>query len=188
MSKVLYITKWVSLKESSTGFQFLERKGKDSVAILLFKVENNELYCLIRKQPLCALLDGVKDHVLGNCPITGSIEQDENYKITAIREVEEESGYILNIDKLVDIGFYIVGTQTNEKCFIYIADVTGLKNKIPEGDGSLDESVSYNEWVKFKDIKNESYSGLAIIYLRFIQALNSPDFNLAYLKEYVKEV
>ncbi len=185
MSRILYNTKWVKLKESKSGFQFLERKGVNSIAVLLLKIENNELFGLVRKQPLCALSTKDKDQILGNCPITGSIdmvgEEFESPETCAIREVEEEAGY--KISKIHDLGTYIVGTQTNEKCHCYISDVTGMANDTPMGDGSEDEAMSYNVWVPFKDILSENYSGLVFICSRIMM---NKDKELDYLLEYIK--
>lgn len=189
-NKVLFSTNWVKLKETKTGFQYLERKGRDSIAVLLLRIENNKLECLIRKQPLCALLDDLSDFAfaLGNCPITGSLEIKEDPKKCTVREIKEEAGYDVPEKNLSYVGSYIVGTQTNEKCYMYIANVTDLTNTIPEGDGSEDEKVSYNEWVSINSISNEPYSGLAIIYLRLLQLVKAKKYNkFVHLLQYIEE-
>jgi 8-oxo-dGTP pyrophosphatase MutT (NUDIX family) len=123
---VLFSTPWITVKETPDGFQFLERKGKDSVAIFLFRRNNvviNKYEVLIRQQRLCIDNPGVgQEPNLYPCPITGGIDANENPEEAAVREVLEESGFSA---KVLPLGRYIVGTQTNEICYLFYADVTG---------------------------------------------------------------
>jgi hypothetical protein len=52
MTKYLYKNKWVSLKQTSKGFVYGERRNVNSTASLLFKKENNNYKFLLRYQPL----------------------------------------------------------------------------------------------------------------------------------------
>lgn len=189
MTRILFSTKWVKLMESSSGFHYLERKGKDSIAVLLLKIENDELKCLIRKQPLCALRTSDNQHldeILGSCPITGSMELNEDPIECTVREIEEESGFTIKPELLNTLGTYIVGTQTNEICSMFVADVTGLNNTEAKGDGSACENASHNEWISFNKIQNEVYSALPIMYLRIINLIKSSDSKLNYISKYIK--
>ncbi len=47
--------------------------------------------------------------------------------MAAVREVKEEAGYTVD---LLPLGRYISGTQTNEICYLFYADVTGLEPEI----------------------------------------------------------
>jgi len=57
--KVIFSTQWIVVKESPRGFQYLERKGKDSVAVFLLRKSGknsdqcNQCEVLIRHQHLC---------------------------------------------------------------------------------------------------------------------------------------
>lgn len=154
--KTIFKTKWISVKETSKGFQFLERKGVNSIACFLIKESNRGLLnlkdkydVLIRYQPLP--IDNSSDQDLFPCPITGSIEENETYEDCAMREVYEESGYKIGIPSF--IGSYFCSTQSNEEVFMYLYDVTNLSYGIPKGDGEKYESISYNQWEPLTNLK-----------------------------------
>jgi len=165
--KVLYKTERVALKETHRGFQFLERKGKDSVAIFLIRrnpLVDSKLEVLIRYQPLCvdnSEINGVPR--LFACPLTGSISGDESPEVAASREAFEEAGYSVQV---LPLGNYIVGTQTNEVCYMYYADVTALYPQTPPQDGSYFESISKNEWQPLDYLQECEFSACQLGYFR----------------------
>ena len=158
--KTIFQTNWISIKETSRGFQFLERRGKDSVAVFLIR---NGSEVLIRQQPLCIDNGETTQKLqLYPCPVTGGLEKGEMPKECAIREVYEETGY--RIDVLHELGKYIVGTQTNEVCYLYWADVTHLIPDEATQDGTYFESISRNEWQPFSYLKNCDYAACQLGY------------------------
>lgn len=99
--KTIFSTDWISVKETARGFHYLERKGRDSVAIFLVRRSNlnrGEYEVLIRQQPLCIdILDINEEHKLYPCPITGGIEEGELPEEAAVREVYEEAGFSVQV-------------------------------------------------------------------------------------------
>lgn len=170
--KIIFSTELIAVKESSRGFQYLERKGKDSVAVFLFRRKSNfkqDYEVLIRQQPLC--LDNQKlseKAKLYPCPITGSISEDETPEAAAVREAKEEGGFLTHV---LLLGQYIVGTQTNEICYMYYADVTGLEAEIPSQDGTYFELVSKNEWHPIDYLNQCDYAACQIGYFRLQNVL-----------------
>ena len=160
--KIIFDNKWMQVKETFRGFIYSQRKNKNSIALLLY---NNQNEILVRFQPMCAVEElGQEENRIAPCCITGSVDKDKSYLEIAIEEAQEEAGYdVRNCIKYV--GNYIVSTQTNEICYCYIADVTGLKQTQIKGDGSFFESISYNKWVNIKDVKklDNLYGGLLIL-------------------------
>jgi 8-oxo-dGTP pyrophosphatase MutT (NUDIX family) len=72
---------------------------------------------LIRQQPLCIDNSDINEkHRLYPCPITGGIDEGELPEKAAVREVYEEAGFSVRV---LPLGKYIVGTQTNEICYMY---------------------------------------------------------------------
>lgn len=143
--KTLFSTHLVSLDETVYGFQFLERRGKDSVAIFLVRRNGlivNQFEVLVRYQPLCvdsSEVDGIPK--LFPCPLTGSLGEGEEPQAAAVRETFEEASFAV---EMLPLGQYIVGTQTNEICYMFYADVTGVDPQIAPQDGSFFEAASHN--------------------------------------------
>ncbi|BAY74358.1 putative NUDIX hydrolase [Nostoc linckia NIES-25] len=170
--RVIFSTQWIAIKESPRGFQYLERKGKDSVAVFLLRKsgKNLESYeVLIRQQHLCIdnrEIDG--QFTLFPCPVTGALEEGESPEATAQREVYEETGYKIQVSPL---GQYVVGTQVNEICYLYYANVTGIKPDVAQQDGTYMESIAKNEWYPFQYLESCEYSGCQIGYLKLYKIL-----------------
>lgn len=183
---VLFQTNWVKVRGSSKGFHYLERKGKDSIAVFL--VQNSSVSklqhetqnahhetkyeVLIRQQPLCIDNREINGSlVLYPCPITGAIDSGESPLEAANREVYEEAGYRVEVQPL---GRYIIGTQTNEICYLYYADVTGIKPDPAPQDGSYFESISRNEWHPLEYLCQCEYSACQIGYFKLSLLLAQP--------------
>lgn len=172
VDKVIFSTRWITVKESPRGFQYLERKGKDSVAVFLLRNSGGEpeqCEVLIRKQHLCIdnrEIDG--KFRLFPCPVTGALEDGELPEATAQREVYEETGYRVEASPM---GQYIVGTQVNEICYLYYADVTNMKPDVPQQNGTYLESIAQNEWHPFKYLESCDFSACQIGYLKLRKIL-----------------
>ncbi len=172
MDKVIFNTQWITVKESPRGFQYLERKGKDSVAVFLLRKSGKNLEqheVLIRQQHLCIdnrEVDG--KFRLFPCPVTGALEKGETPEAAAEREVYEETGYTVQVSPL---GRYIVGTQVNEICYLYYADVTNMKPDVAQQDGTYMEAIAHNEWHPFEYLESCEYSACQIGYLKLQKIL-----------------
>ena len=168
VEKIIFKTNWISILETEKGFQYLRRKGKNSVAIFLVRDGKLGQEALIRYQPLPIQNN---DDSLFPCPITGSIDEGESPINTAIREVLEESGYDIR-DNIVNLGKYVVGTQTDEIVHMFYADVNNKINATPENDGGYHESISKNIWEPLSNLKNYQYSACQIMYYKLNEVLN----------------
>lgn len=170
--KELLKTKWVSVIETSNGFQYFQRKGKDSIALFLLKQENDKLKVLVRFQPLP--LDNNPDlyaQKLYPCPITGGMYEGNDPKTTAIHEAKEEAGYDIE-NEIKYLGKYVTSTQSSEIVYMFYADVTELTQEEPKGDGTEFEKISNNEWRDFLDLKNFDYSACKIGFSMLLDKLN----------------
>jgi hypothetical protein len=167
--KILFSTANIAIKETARGFHYLERLGIDSVAIFLVKKNQSDYFpknyeVLIRMQPLCLNnieVDGKQQ--LCACPFTGRIEPGETPEQAAVRETLEESGYSTQVKPL---GRYIVGTQTNETCYLYYADVTDIEPETALQDGTYFESVSENVWHPLEYLNKCDYVACQLGYYR----------------------
>jgi 8-oxo-dGTP pyrophosphatase MutT (NUDIX family) len=117
---------------------------------------------LIRQQHLCVDNREVDGKLrLFPCPVTGALEVRESPAAAAQREVYEETGYRV---KVVPLGQYIVGTQVNEICYLYYADVTGIRPDAARQDGTYLESIARNEWHPLEYLEACDYSACQIGY------------------------
>ncbi|BAC44089.1 predicted MutT-like hydrolases [Malacoplasma penetrans HF-2] len=181
-NKLIIKTKYLSMYKTEKGFYYCQRASINSVALLCYKKENNEYLFLIRYQPLPEIEEKERWDQLYPCPITGSIDENEIPIETVIRECWEEAGIKINKDLVYEINPSIATTQMNEKIFFYLCDVTGLKESIPENDGSIFESVSKNLWVTEKELLNLidnqiCMQGLSICYFHFLKIKNKLVFS-----------
>jgi 8-oxo-dGTP diphosphatase len=162
--KIIYESpgRWIKVIETPHKFYYCERKGIDSVAVFLIKkTAEGDYLALMKLQPLPIHNPPLQaKQRLFVCPITGSIEEKEAPELAAKREALEEGGY--DIPSLEELGSYIVGTQTNEVCYLFVADVTDIPRSEPKGDGSYFESVSKEMWVALQDLHKYEYAACRI--------------------------
>jgi len=172
--KTIFSTDLIVIKETPRGYHYLERKGRDSVAIFLVRSRNlnqREYEVLIRQQPLCINIPDINvAHQLYPCPITGGINEGELPEEAAVREADEEAGFSVQV---LPLGKYIVGTQTNEICYMYYGDVTGIEPKVAQQDGSYFESISTNEWHPLDYLNQCDYAACQIGYFRLRNILET---------------
>jgi 8-oxo-dGTP pyrophosphatase MutT (NUDIX family) len=91
------------------------------------------------------------------------LEEGESPEAAALRETYEETGYRVPVSAF---GHYIVGTQVNEVCYLYSADVTGIEPDIAPQDGTYMESIGRNEWHPFEYLKDCDYAACQIGYAK----------------------
>lgn len=173
METIVFDGKWLKVKKTPKGYFFSERKGINSIAVLLYRkiIKNSREYLevLVRLQPLpidnSQSNDDKEIPKLFECPITGSLEEGISSIGQTRIEVMEEAGYDIPEGGFKYVGEYYVGTQTNEKVFMYIVnvDTVGTERVDIGGDGSYFESISKNEWKNIFEVLDAKYSGLNII-------------------------
>ncbi len=145
--------KWMNVFETEDHFIYAERRGKDSIAVLAYRLVDNDYEFLIRWQLLPAT--SVREHKLMPCCITGSL-WDQTDLIAAVKsELYEEGGIKLNDNNRIKAHkSFISSTQMSETTHVYIVDVTNLEQEAISGDGSYLESISETKWTSHDDLKN----------------------------------
>ena len=103
-------------------YRYAERKGKDSVAFILFddsRFRNGFNFGLIHefKPPIRSWL---------TTAYGGSIDSNLPLNRLVQREVEEEAGLKVTMDAIISMGSYFVSTQMNQFCHLFIAHVNPL--------------------------------------------------------------
>lgn len=172
-SKELFKTKWIGIYESEKGFNYCQRASINSVAALIIRKVDDQYEFMIHYQPLPEIIEKKSWDQCFPSTITGSIESNETPKQCIIREILEESGFIINESNILQEFTVVATTQMNEKVFCYLIDVTGNNQYETQPDGSCFEEVSHNKWhsqTEFEQILNNelTLSSLWAIYGKFL--------------------
>jgi 8-oxo-dGTP pyrophosphatase MutT (NUDIX family) len=73
------------------------------------------------------------------------LERDETPEENVIKEVYEETNYIIRKENIKAQNVNVATTQMNETVFTFIVDITKAKHiDKSQGDGSLFENISQN--------------------------------------------
>lgn len=180
MSKILYKNYWIDLKQTDRGFVYAQRRNINSTASLLFKKVGNEYKFLLRFQPLPELsISNTNWRRLYPCCVTGSLETSELPLQNAIKEIYEETNYVVDKNNFITQGQSVSSTQMNELVYIYVVDISNAKHVDKKsGDGSVFENISKNKWITHSMLKkiliNKNFiylSSLASAYLLFANKL-----------------
>jgi len=150
--EVLSENEWVDLREMRVpkmginGYVYAhEAHGHGhGVAILPFRRNPTtaEISCLLRVEVVpCWGLDPT------NCAITGSWDHEgEDFAQTAVRELKEEAGYEVTVDKLIPLGTCRGTKALDTLYYLYGVDVTDMEQGIATGDGSELEDKATTDW------------------------------------------
>lgn len=164
IEKTLIRTDWISLKQNGHYiYSHEERCDGRIVAVLPYRrKEDYSIEYLIRKERNLAweVNSKNKDHV--TC-ITGGVDSgdpDDAAK-TALQEIEEEAGFVIPLSKLYDVGIRRASKSNTAHYYLFLANLTLVKQtKIPEGDGSEDETLSYCYWASGEEMRDTSNDAL----------------------------
>jgi len=164
-SKVLFDTPYIKVKEAPNDKYFYsERKGIDSVAFIL-KDSKKGLYGLIseRKPPLdervverairktvdfdletkkaflVTAFGGSNDKIdIETYKNMGDVERITTFMNTVVDEVREEAGFKIKPSRVSFCGKVFVSTQQNQFCYLYVVDVTDIKQGKPEYENAVE--------------------------------------------------
>lgn len=160
MIKTLFENNFVAIKENM-GYSYLHivRSNGRLVAILPYRVVNGEQEYLARVE-ICPA------HSLeaATYSITGGVEKNESLVAAAKRELNEESGYTVEMEDFVHLGEVRPSKQSDTIVGLFAVDVSNKEQHAILGDGSRWEQNASVKWVSFED-------GLNVVDPLFITAL-----------------
>ena len=157
---------YLQIKEVSTEPYFYARRlGVDSVAFILNDDNRPDNYAVFneRKPPMdyrfgeMAFLETAFGGSNDEIDVETYLNMDESEAITHMREivkreVKEESGYTVSLERILFASKELVSTQMDQWVFLFFVDVTGLKQgkSEPQNEG---EAMGEVRWKTLKEIK-----------------------------------
>jgi hypothetical protein len=160
----LYTGKFLSIHRTQEGYEYAERKGKDSVAFLLYDSSNNTVgYRNEYKPPVATWVLGA---------FGGSIDKQKSPVDIVIDEVAEEAMYNVSPKDVKYLGKYLVSTQMNQWCMLYAVDVTNNEGDYySEQSFDVLESLSDTSWHRADNIPTECWKAYVILTKMFEKGL-----------------
>lgn len=143
--KRLFDGEWFTYDLLDNGVTVLQ-EYKDGVTILPFdfsRTDGKYYYCLFEQMNAT----GFDKPVL--CSLTGSMDHGEDPTRTALRELREESGFVVRQDSMIALTKNYVHTYKacTKKTWMFAANLTNHVQVDAIGDGSTIEAEAYCRWV-----------------------------------------
>jgi len=134
---------FMTVKQARGYYCYSERGGVDGIAFILFNNDTKKFALIYESKPP---MDERENKEVRMCTaFGGSIDVDGmTPKEICQMEVQEESGYIVPLDKIHKCGTTLVSTQMSQLAHGYLVDVTGI-NKTEKAEYELDVSEAQNE-------------------------------------------
>ncbi len=149
----LYANPWLSLKtvvapeKGIGGYVFSHEESCQGikVAVLPYRKTTSGMQFLVKSEVTpCWGLDPVKSAVTGGY-------EGEDVKQDAVREMLEETGYLITEHMLQDLGTCYASKSADTVYHLFAVDVTDLEQGEALGDGTRLESEALCFWLFLKD-------------------------------------
>lgn len=145
--KTLFRSPWITVKEVKTdkfSYTYVSGDSDDKVFITImpFRRVNGKLEFLSRYELRpCWSLDSLKM----TC-VTGAMQENKTPAETAQAELQEETGYVCELDEIIPLGQSHVSKSSDSRCEFFTVDLTDKEPGEIHGDGSYLETLSKNHW------------------------------------------
>ena len=103
--------------------------------------------------------------------LTGGIEKGDSALETVYKEVEEESGYVIRENEVIELGHVFNSKATDTKTFLFVVVMDGLADSVKhygESDGTKGEEGAYCLWQPVEDIAGVTAPALHSAYIRYL--------------------
>ena len=118
------------------GYYFCERIGKDSVAFLLLDQDRPD------KPFVCLEQYSSSHNKFTKGAYTGSLDKkDKSVEEIVQGEVKEESGYNIDLDRILSVGEMEVCSHSSEIVNLFLVDITGLEGSGKAGENIFEENM-----------------------------------------------
>ncbi len=138
---LLFENKWVSVYETEDGYTYTY--CSPTVVIIPFRLDPQQLknYEFMFNQEYIPTLG------FALRPVSGTLEENESPEQCAIRELREETGYIVNEDDLIFYSYLKGSSSSIHPIGIYFVDVTDKEKGEASTDNSYYEQFMQNLWI-----------------------------------------
>lgn len=149
--KTLWQNKWIEVR-SRNNYTYIHTPIGDgaAVAIMGFREKEGRMEYLGRFENCPAHGDEFE-----LCSLTGMLDvYGEDKKMTALRELKEESGYIVNdVNRVIELGTVRPSKASDMELFLYAVEIKDSDELIEiEGDGTAGEEGAYAKWVSGEEL------------------------------------
>ena len=167
----LYHTDWFSLNqiEHAPGKNYIyfhcEKYNGKVVAILPFRINSKKQleYLVIDELRPCW---GVENLI--TCSITGGVNLDQSTEESAIHEILEETGYLVEEHHLIDLGTCKECKASDSVYNLFAVDLTNKEAGEIKTDGTGLEKLSKIKWIQQKELSSCDDPLLGIMFLRLM--------------------
>jgi len=186
------------------GFEMVERRGIDSVALIPFRHRRGKFWILIKAGFRPALFlrglrrapgERIRSRTLTFEAVAGSLEPDEwtdsQIDRRALAELEEETGFRAKPTDLLSLGagFFPSHGQCTEKIHLRGVRLDRRRHQAPRGDGSINESETWTLWVEALDLMSRCRRGEIEdpkIEIGVLRLLNCPEISKKGIRTHVR--
>lgn len=156
---------FLTVKQSRGYYEYSERPGMDSIAFILYDFNENLFGLIHESKP--SLDERMNELAMMTTAFGGSIDVDLPYREICQKEVLEEAGYQVPLNRIYSIGTTLVSTQMSQLCEGFLVDITGIsKTHLAEYETSDDIEFSRNRVVWMTDVdllKNSDWKSIWIV-------------------------
>ena len=141
--EVLFKDKWMELRKKDNWYTYAHNTHGDGVAVL----GTRQISGMVRQY--LVRVEHTPPHGIGfrYTSLTGSIENGDLPRTTAVRELKEESGFIVSPDELIDLGWVYPSKFSDYKQHLFLVHLDGREQGEIEGDGSKGEEGASVIWM-----------------------------------------
>jgi 8-oxo-dGTP pyrophosphatase MutT (NUDIX family) len=169
MTTKLYDAGWFSYNEDSNGVNYIQ-EAKDGVTVLCYdSTKPYKPFLLLHEA--CSAFRSKEPKLVS---LTGSIDPHEKLTPldTAVRELAEEAGVVVNKSKLTYLGSVFTYKACTKATYLFLANIAGCEWVDALGDGSETEANAYVKWHSLEELLESKDSLLLATYARSVKHFN----------------